>query len=100
MHFTEDSMSFDIEKFHSYIKEAGFEHNKNLEIVIKNATELGLCVRQLSIKVLEFLRPGVFAHTRDSFYWAEQDNLDIQVSEMLGRSGYPVPWTEEEYSYY
>lgn len=93
-------MSLDLAKLRAYFEEEGWTWSSNIQDIINKALETNKNVRVLAVDLLESLgvvSPGI---SGDSVVWAGLGNLDIQVAEMLGRSGYSVWWSEEEYSYH
>ncbi len=98
-------MSVKIDVLCRYLREAGAStstlgQGSSVEHLVKQAIIKKQDVQSLSIEIVGICFPEQYMPTRDAFFWAEHDNIDIQVAEMLGRSGYPVPWSEDEYSYY
>jgi hypothetical protein len=95
-------MLFD--KLFAYLEEAGAtkiqEKKGEIEKLVLTAKEENTNIQDLSIQLVGVCFPNYYTNSRDAFHWAEHGNIDIQIAEMLGRCGYPVPWTEEEYSYY
>lgn len=94
------AMSLDLAKLRAYFEEEGWTWSSNIQDIINKALETNKNVRVLAVDLLESLgvvSPGI---SGDSVVWAGLGNLDIQVAEMLGRSGYSVWWSEEEYSYH
>lgn len=93
----------DFKKLLSYLEDAGVDTKpikNDIISIVEKAYKEYLNVQDLSIILVGICFPKSYANTRNSFHWAENNNIDIQVAEMLGRSDYPVSWSEEEYTYY
>ena len=85
----------------NYLRDAGAQSlDDKIISTIRDAQIKGTGVQELSIALVRICFPRHYSSFGDTFHWAFHNNIDIQVAEMLGKAGYPVGWTDEEYSYY